>query len=143
MFLFILVYNYSSLYNLLPASPGFASITSSGDFSPGSQFRLTCTVSGVSPAPNIFWSGPQGQIGSSTADLQLGEIMSAGDSHSRTLVFRSLSPDQAGTYVCSNTATSPATVQQDVFLGSECYCQYPQFCNFVSKPPVSTLMAAL
>ena len=104
---------------LLSATPASFSITSSGDFTSGSEFQLTCTVAGVTPAPSIFWLGPEGLIMSSTDDVQLGDTVVMGNTYSRTLVFKSLSPGQAGTYICFNTATSPYTIVQEVFLGSK------------------------
>ena len=85
----------------------------------GSEFELTCTVLGVSPAPNIVWYGPQGPIDSSTPEIQLGEIITSEENSSRSLLFTSLGKEQTGTYFCFNTATLPGSVQHTVFLGSE------------------------
>ena len=101
------------------ASLGTTSITASGDFTLGSEFELTCTVLGVSPAPNIVWNGPQGLIDFSTPEIQLGEIITSGESSSRSLLFTSLGKEQTGTYSCFNTATLPGSIRHIVFLGSK------------------------
>lgn len=100
-------------------SQGTSVIQGSGDITVGSQFNLTCTVSGVSPAPNIFWSGPTGIINPDTPNVRLVGPSTDGDDTSLTLVFDSLMPSLTGTYVCSNTATIPNTVSYDLFTGSQ------------------------
>lgn len=76
-------------------------------------------MSGVSPAPNIFWSSPTGVINSDTPNIRLVGPTTDGDETSLTLVFDPLTSGVTGTYVCSNTATIPNTVSYDLFTGSQ------------------------
>ena len=95
------------------------SIKSNGSCTPGSQFQLTCTVTGVSSPPAIYWFGPRGMINSSTDNLQLGDIMAEGSTFSCSLLFKSLSTDQAGIYTCYNSATHSSTIEYNLLVGSE------------------------
>ena len=105
----------------LSATPVSFIITSSGDVTVGSLFQLTCTVMGVVVDALIFWFGPRGQIGSSTDEIELGDIVQIGDMYSRTLTFNSLSAEQAGNYTCFNTATVSPSIQHYVFVASKLY----------------------
>lgn len=95
------------------------SIKSNGSCSPGSQFQLTCTVTDVSSPPAIYWFGPRGLINSTTDNLQLGDVMAEGGTFSCSLLFKSLSTDQAGIYTCYNSATHSSTIEYNLLVGSE------------------------
>ena len=69
--------------------------------------------------PMIMWFGPGGMIGSSTDEIELGDIVHSGDTYSRTLLFNSLSAGQAGNYTCFNTVTDPPSLQHYIFVASK------------------------
>ena len=102
---------------LCVASSSSTSITSCGDFTEGSDFQLTCTVTGVTnSSPMILWFGPPGRPTFSSNGVEVGDIIAMGNTYSRSLRFPSLSPQHAGRYICMNSVTSRPTVEHQLFL---------------------------
>ena len=70
-----------------------------------------------------MWFGPRGMLGFSANGVEVGDIVSMGDTYSRSIRFTSLSQDIAGRYLCMNTVTNPAFVEHTLFLASESVCE--------------------
>lgn len=98
------------------ASSSSTSITSCGDFTEGSDFQLTCTVTGVTTAPMIMWFGPPRLPSFSSNGVEVGDLVAMGNTYSRSLRFPSLSSRQVGKYMCMNSVTSRPIVEHQVFI---------------------------
>ena len=75
-------------------------------------------------------------INSSTDGLQLGDVVSEGGTFSRSLLFKSLSTDQAGIYTCYNSATHSSTIEYNLFVGSELCIPECGRANFPHNPAI-------
>ena len=112
--------------HISPATLASTAITTSGDFTAGSRFKLTCTVMGAMFVPMIMWFGPRGLIFSDGDGIEVGPLMEMGNTYSRSLTFTALSADETGEYQCFNTVILPPSVEHTVFIGSRLtvYCVF-------------------